>query len=94
MISSEAVVVDLGSHLTIADVERVQQQLEGLLAGGHNFALDAAQLEKIDTAGLQLLCSLKKTLQNAESELNWKEASPTFIKSAYLMGVNHFLQLV
>jgi anti-anti-sigma regulatory factor len=94
MASSEAAILDLGHQLTIAEVEQVQLKIEALLAASTHLSIDAAEIGKVDTAGLQLLCSVKKTFRNTEGGLYWKDISPSLMKSACLLGVDAYLELV
>ncbi len=86
-------VSDLGSRLTIAEVEAYQRELETVLAGNKNLCINASALQKIDCAGVQLLCSLKKTLLIGEGDLYWKEVSPVLASAAGMLGVDGYLGL-
>lgn len=57
----------IGTELCIGNADEVMRLLSAFRDGGPDFLLDLGEVERCDTAGLQLICSLRKTLaQRAE----------------------------
>ena len=65
----------------------MQQQLEAMLHEHSSLTIDAERLEKVDAAGMQLLCSLRKSLLNAEADLYWKNIVPCLKQAAAVLGM-------
>ena len=80
-------IIKLGRELNVKTVAAVKAQIETCLAGGQELVLDAAALQKIDAAGLQMLLSLRHFLQNNQSELRWQTHSSVIESAASLIGV-------
>ncbi|MGO9147211.1 MAG: STAS domain-containing protein [Desulfomonilia bacterium] len=60
---SQGVIVFKG-NLVVSNIEVVHSALESVLEeSSRNIVIDISQVEEIDIAGLQLLFSLKKTLE-------------------------------
>ncbi|MCB1819832.1 MAG: STAS domain-containing protein, partial [Gammaproteobacteria bacterium] len=59
--ASSTVELQLPASFTIADVAEVHSLLRDSLVAMSSLSIDAAQVETIDTAGLQLLAAAHKT---------------------------------
>lgn len=67
----------LDGNLTIADAGNVRERLlDWLQAPGGNRRLDLAQVESIDTAGVQLLLAGRRLLAERGADLHIDPASP------------------
>jgi anti-anti-sigma factor len=61
---SQGIIVCKG-NLVVTNIESIHSEIESLLEeSSRNISIDLSQVEEIDIAGLQLLYSLKKTLED------------------------------
>lgn len=67
--------VSLGERLTIADVHDRQKDWQDLLDGEKDVVVNAADAASIDTAGLQLLLVLKRSLASRSRNLAWGDVN-------------------
>ena len=84
----QAEIIKLGRELNFTNAAAVKQEIESCLAGGREPVLDAAALQKVDTAGLQMLMSLRQFLETNQRELKWQTHSPVIESAASLIGVS------
>jgi ABC-type transporter Mla MlaB component len=63
-------VVRMQSNLHIGEVEELRTVLMGELAVAPALELELSGVENCDTAGFQLLCSLRKSAEQAAKELH------------------------
>ena len=73
-----------GSELTIKSVASFKKLIDDSLSQRVEIRLDASELQKIDTAGLQLLFSLQKSLRKSGRQIEWLSQNDV-IKSASIM---------
>lgn len=85
--------VKLEKHLQIMLVESLHEELEELLSGGADLALDGGQVEKCDTAALQLLVAVQNSLVGREAGIQWVSASDELLESAKQLGLLEALNL-
>ncbi len=85
-ISGESV-VSLGNSLTLKTVSEFKQCIEKKLANSGSVTLDPTDLQKIDTAGLQLLYSLQQSLEKTGQSLSWTSKNFTIESAAGLIGL-------
>ena len=68
--------------------------LKKAASGGEaRVTLDAAQVEKIDAAGLQALLAGRAVLLQAGKAVTWSGASPQLAAAATLLGLGESLEL-
>ncbi len=79
--------INLGSELTIKTVSVIKGQIEELMSRDEEIVLDAEHMIKIDTAGLQLLHSLKDTLGQTGHHIKWIGTSTVINDSAEIIGM-------
>lgn len=79
--------VELGSELTIRNIQPLYSQLAELLHQGSAVSLEASELIKADTAGLQLLFCLQSTCVQRSIPLNWIGITPELKKQFLQMGM-------
>lgn len=77
----------LGTELTIRNAAEVRARLAPLVEAGGPVVLDAGGLERVDTAGLQLLCAFVQSLAAAGHGVSWKAASPALANAATALGL-------
>lgn len=75
--------VVLPKRLTIAEAAVLHRQLQGAVERGGPVAVDGSQVAEIDTAGLQLLVCLWRTV----GDCRWLDASDALRSAACLIGV-------
>jgi anti-anti-sigma regulatory factor len=91
--SADRPVIDLGSDLTIADVEAKKIELTHILADALPVKLNAEELEQIDGAGLQLLAALFKNAAKNNLEITWVKVSSTLMDAVKLVGLVELLNM-
>ncbi len=84
--------LQLGECLGIADVGPVQERLRELLDRGA-MRIDAGDLEQVDAAGVQLLCSAVKDARRQEIDVQWVQVSDTLTAAARQLGLGEALGL-
>ncbi|MCP5329127.1 MAG: STAS domain-containing protein [Steroidobacteraceae bacterium] len=85
-------VVDLPPMLHITDVHRFAQTLGEAVARG-DLVLDAARLQSIDTAGIQLLCATRTAVLAAGRSFGWAAESAALRTAAGAAGLRAALGL-
>ena len=79
----------------ILDIARVTQwhasALQQLADFSDDVNIDVSSLQKIDTAGIQLLTAIVKYVESRGKKVNWSELSPAFINAATLLGLQDSL---
>jgi len=78
--------VELGSSLTFTDVATCHQQLLAAAERG-SVSVDGGAVERVDAAGLQLLCALQRSERNNGRALHWVDASATLRGGAADLGL-------
>jgi phospholipid transport system transporter-binding protein len=86
-------VIALPACLDIAGVQELHQQLRTALAVQQSVVLDATQVERADTAALQLLCAFVQAAQGNGVEWRWQRPSLAFRNTARLLGLETHLAL-
>ena len=79
--------ITLPSECTIADAEARADRLRSQLSGVERVELDARALEEIDTACLQLLLSLKATMDERDVHLSLQGLSGVLDEALKLYGM-------
>ena len=90
---AKAKVIKLDEKLDISKAENMLQVLKEAVEQGGSMSLDASAVNRIDTAGLQLLFSFKKTLEDQGSKMEITHPSQEFVNSARLVGFDNVLVL-
>jgi phospholipid transport system transporter-binding protein len=67
--------------------ESADLQFSLVAANGNPVVVDGSAVERIDTAGLQLLVALARRQQQAGRELQWKAASTEIIQCGARLGL-------
>ncbi|HWQ95022.1 MAG TPA: STAS domain-containing protein [Gammaproteobacteria bacterium] len=77
--------------LDISGVGELHQQLNKALDDGQAVTLDASQVQRADTAALQLLAAFCQTARNRGVTVTWRQPSEVFELSACLLGLDGML---
>lgn len=87
-------VVVLGSSMMIADVAALFEKFTGCLEKQRPLTLDGSKVEKIDTAGLQLLTLLALEGPGRGVEIRWRKPSPVLLEAATKVDLAGHIGLV
>ncbi len=83
----------LASKLHISEVEALTKELAALLDSSQQVYIDVSDVAEVDTASMQALCSLQKSLATTGSSINWVGSSKAFREAADTLGVAEFLAI-
>jgi anti-anti-sigma regulatory factor len=92
-IDDTLVPIDCKSSLDISGVESLHAMLTGALAGGKGVLLRAGDVQRADTAALQLLTAFARDAQLRGVALQWQSPSPAVCRAARLLGLTARLGL-
>ena len=81
----------LGYELTIRNVRAFKEKLDASLASNRQVILDPAELQEIDTAGVQLLFSLQRSLAKTGQSLRWASKNPVIDSAATILGLDELV---
>lgn len=87
------VTLKLPKQLIINHVEDLYAQFNDLMESGDEVIIDISDVEKADTACLQLLCVVQKNLISVGHKISWQGRSEALTSNAKLIGVSEFLNL-
>ncbi len=82
-----------GEALDIAQAGGLYSRLQKSLQKSSTIELKAEGVQKVDTAGLQLMLSLSNEVKKCGGELIWKSPSPVLLGAAKLLGLDKKLGL-
>ena len=77
-----------GSVLNIAGARQLYDELSGSLARAKSLVLDAAAVEQVDAAGMQLLAAFCRAARDAGRPLRWHAASPSVRDAAIVLDLS------
>ncbi len=83
----------LQPECTLADAAELKSALCALLAHEATVTLDAASVERIDTAALQLLAAFVRDRRLAGLAVEWRAVSRAMHSAAQLLGMGSMLSL-
>ena len=83
----------LGESLTMTQVMPLYNELKQALTKQKQIVLEAAAVETVDAAGLQLLDALMREAQACQVEVSWREPSGVLSQSAKTLGLTDKLRL-
>lgn len=84
--------VDCGEAMTIAQSAELHQKLKAALEDSSSIELKADAVEKVDTAGLQLIIALEHEIEKVSGKLSWKDPSDTLKQAATTLGLAERLE--
>lgn len=79
--------INLGSELTIKSVSDMKGIIDQLINSDSEIVINAEEVIKVDTAGLQLLFSLKESLSKTGHHIKWIGTSSVINDSAEIIGM-------
>ena len=83
----------LPEKLTIALTADCFRRLMSKVEQGQDIFMDASGVERIDTAGIQLLLVVQQVLMEARNTLRWVTVNDAFRESVDLLGLTEQLAL-
>jgi anti-anti-sigma regulatory factor len=83
----------LEASCTLRDSMDMQFQLLSVDFGDSDVIVDGSAVERIDTAGLQLLLSFVKHQASRGKSVRWLASSPELIRGSQLLGIAGILGL-
>lgn len=83
----------LPAECTLADAAALKKALCALLPRAGTVTLDAAAVERIDTAALQLLAAFVRDRRLAGRVVQWRTVSNALSSAACLLGMDSMLSL-
>jgi anti-anti-sigma regulatory factor len=81
----------LPEELTIQHLEQLEASLNKLVREDEPVMLDGSSVVKVDTAGIQLLCALQKSLQLTNKKIGWSGVSEALFVVASTLGTKDYL---
>lgn len=85
--------LSLSESIDITCINRIYEELKYSLINSSSITIDAGNVNRIDTAGLQLLCSWYLETKKHGVNVYWQNTAGTFSDSARLLGVADILQI-
>ncbi len=92
---------DVASHLITLDervdisrAEATYSKFEEAFQRSDNIDIDASAVERIDTAGFQILVSFCRALEKSGRKARITQASDTFCSNAKLLGLEPYLPAI
>ncbi len=89
----QTIVIPCEGSLDIAVAHELYQTLQQAGDTSNPLVIDAANVEHIDTAALQLLCAFFQDAQVRGIDVQWQEPSPAVNEAAHLLGLEGLLAL-
>jgi len=83
----------LAESVDITCINKLYDELTVVLRTAKAVVVDAAQLKRIDTAGLQLLCCWFLEARKNGISVKWDNTDGIFASSAALLGMTNILEL-
>ena len=83
----------LAAECTVADAGSLKAELAKLLDEEGDVALDVSAVQRIDTAGLQVLTAFVLDRMVLDRDVEWVGYAPALTAAATLLGVNSILKL-
>lgn len=85
--------VKLQTKLHISDAEALSEKLVSCLESSDPIILDISDVNDADTASLQVLCALQKSLFLTQNSIEWSGVSKPLADAAKQLGVHDLLNL-
>jgi len=86
-------VFTLSAQCTIAESAPLQADLSGLLDKDTPITLDAKELQRVDTAGMQVIAAFVRERNANGRQVQWRNTPPTLLSAARLLGLGTLLGL-
>ena len=83
----------LGAECLISDALELKNQLSGLLDEPQSVTLDVSALQRIDTAGLQVIAAFVRERAARSFQTEWRGSAPALNSAVQLLGLASVLRL-
>jgi ABC-type transporter Mla MlaB component len=83
----------LAAECTVSDAGSLKERLAGLLAEPQAVTLDVTALQRIDTAGLQVITAFVRERTSQGRPVEWHGTAPVLATAARLLGLTSLLKL-
>jgi ABC-type transporter Mla MlaB component len=83
----------LTAECTIAQADALKAQLKRRLQESQSVTLDVSALQRIDTAGLQLLAAFVRDRRTAGRTVTWRGQASALTTGAGILGLRDMLEL-
>ena len=83
----------LSAECTVADAASLKERLAGLLDQPLAVTLDVSALQRIDTAGLQVITAFVRDRAEHDRKVEWRGSAPALTGAAKLLGLTSILGL-
>jgi len=90
---SDTIVIDLPDNLTIATAESLHQILESTVEKHQDVVFNAENVNRVDTAGLQLLYAFCIEQKQHQLSVQWRSVTASLAEGADLIGIGKALYL-
>lgn len=85
---SDVVVVELPERMDIAAADSTHVTLENVIQEGKPVTLSAANVNKVDTAGVQILASFFAEAKQHHIDVRWRDASETILNTFTFLNLS------
>lgn len=83
----------VAAECTVADASSLKAALAKLLDETDSVTLDISAVQRIDTAGLQLIAMFVREREARGRQVRWQGAAPVLATAAQLLGLDSLLKL-
>ena len=90
---SKITTVSLGNALDIMHVANIKERLLASLKKKSRIVLIADKVEKVDTAGLQLIYAFKLEVETHNKHLAWQKPSTILKNACHSLGMSEALNI-
>lgn len=90
---TEKKVIDCGVELTISKAADLHHQLQTATHESLLVELKAGAVEKVDSAGLQVIVSAFKEIEKTSGKISWDAPSDVLRQAANTLGLSPFVGL-
>lgn len=85
--------VSCGTDLNIQNAQGLKERLIKALSKAPTCTLNGSKVERVDSAGMQLLIAFFKEAEQSNVTIKWQAPSESLIKAGRLLGVIEPLKL-
>jgi len=90
---TDTIPINCGNRLSIDQAEALLEKLEAAVQVGGDVVLDGSEVQYSDTAGYQLLISLRKTLETTGNSIQWHAVSDNIREITGYLGLKQAINL-
>jgi ABC-type transporter Mla MlaB component len=83
----------LAAECTVSDAHSLKERLAGLVDEPQAVTLNVTALQRIDTAGLQVITAFVRDRAGHGRQVEWQGAAPVLAAAAQLLGLTSLLKL-